>query len=1483
MKKRFSRILAGLLCLLLLVGFVPADLLGDLIPKADAAAINFKTWTKDNFNGLFIIRSDSDPSLVLTQSGYFNSQLTFEKLGSVNDIRRQMFLFRSSRNSLTTNIKNNTTVYFRCLYDVYRFTETNGDRYGNMWIQSGRSDYPSPYPIVVSSDYNAGVPEDATSGDFGWKLNIYANFIGEGEYAGFMKAGIYENGSAGDNNQTPRYICRSGNSAIFQYGADATNFAYIFQPVSYGIPDARNVNLHTSIGETSQYLQADYNFAVNSSVVDYNSSNSDWPTAWSLSRLPNGYHAIVSTQHGRYLAISDAGNPTLGNKAVLTDNAWSYPQDAEQWQFVPYYFSGQGFTYLIVNKASGRLLLRSASGNSHLCDSYYTASEQCNRWMITYISNSKYQSTVSNAGYTLQTGYDPLAYSNSTAGISYPINLTTGSGAAYSTYNTLKLNPASTVTGHFFDTDISAANAAIESRFDSTSGYVFDTRFLTDSAYNLWKPAISYSDGVIQNTLNAYRSNLLSTDNPPHPFKPVGSSSYSATIQFQFKYTSDMFMKYYGGKYSFNVKIQSTDLKTTYYDRWEASADTYADFSKLTAKTTYVMTISKASNSDAHSHFSIFTNVQPITLQNELDENKKTKLFDVGSNVYQNGAKLALNGAAVIGTPLEYGFTVTNKSLTYNLLAQTFSSPTPADDSAEQISQWGNRNLNGFSVTSTGVVNAGSATDKDGNALDLADLVFNVYNTNGTLVKSLTTPTASTLSNFLTHVPNDASGNTSYGLPYGWTIEVRGIYYTPTTADLETYARKMVFPYITVKFHTPGIDSTVSKFGDNTSTHFTNEPFFVQWAGQNITVSKELLFELIQKAGKHKYEIDNQGLSPSNITSLAIVDNSGAPISANNLEVKNSTNLVLKHTQADRYQYNIKVNFKGTFAFVPIQVFVYDLSADNTFVLDYGLPVEITKDKYTTSSDFSQPYNKLEIGSAFETTITIQQITGTKPGHNGVATTVENNLNTAYGIIKLADNGTITYTPTAIMNGPDYIYVVFKLTRSGNTAKLGVGVADELLMYKTITILPANVVYYEDTIGSITYPGNYTLTPMGSLDATGVSGKQDVPSTGLMGHDDGSYAGAKDVMLSGESVQKVPVNASQVTVSFSFKGTGFELISRVNAYDAATILVKVSPKGQNKWTFYPVITRFNPTNTPGSQAEVYQVPVFRLNETAYGEYDVQIVGLPMQDYDENGNGLGVTTSYIYIDGIRVYNPLGTDPLTTYYGVEQGAQFSNLRDMILNNNGMLANYTDSVSGFTSGKNYYIATNDQWFSAAYGGINELGAIGANNEIYVRRSTGNYIVVLKVKENTAGAGLLQVGIHDVHEAKFDGNDAANAPSTVSYNTTSGWVKLVSGTYSGTEQYYNIDLSKCPTSGGYKIVVLRVDSGFVSFTNIKHNNVTFGSIGEKALDIYVTPGYYFNQAGDMCQTDEDGNEIIVTPAADLFDLDMLNNIMAQGDAENE
>jgi hypothetical protein len=189
---------------------------------------------------------------------------------------------------------------------------------------------------------------------------------------------------------------------------------------------------------------------------------------------------------------------------------------------------------------------------------------------------------------------------------------------------------------------------------------------------------------------------------------------------------------------------------------------------------------------------------------------------------------------------------------------------------------------------------------------------------------------------------------------------------------------------------------------------------------------------------------------------------------------------------------------------------------------------------------------------------------------------------------------------------------------------------------------------------------------------------------------------------------------------------------------------------------------------------------------------------------------------------------------------------------------------------------------------GGINELGAIGANNEILIRKSEGDNMIVLYVNGN----GLLQVGIHDVHDDKFDGGNGNNVPTTVKIlNANKEWVDLATGIQHGAELYYNIDLANCPVENGNKVVMLRVESGFASFTNIKHKNVEFGLTGAEVLDIYTESGYFFNEDGDMCtiiygddeNSSEDDEVKIVAYADQVLNINTINGILATSSVENE
>ena len=150
--------------------------------------------------------------------------------------------------------------------------------------------------------------------------------------------------------------------------------------------------------------------------------------------------------------------------------------------------------------------------------------------------------------------------------------------------------------------------------------------------------------------------------------------------------------------------------------------------------------------------------------------------------------------------------------------------------------------------------------------------------------------------------------------------------------------------------------------------------------------------------------------------------------------------------------------------------------------------------------------------------------------------------------------------------------------------------------------------------------------------------------------------------------------------SFTFTGTGFELISRTNADRYATVSLSVYkaedvengvPKqNATRLQFIPVVTEFDQGGDGGTEV-IYQVPVVRVNDLATGSYTVIISGSPSRDWGNKypGNDWDpsnptalpeIIDSYLYIDGLRIYQPL--DKSDDYYSAtENGAKFLELRE------------------------------------------------------------------------------------------------------------------------------------------------------------------------------------------------------------------------------
>lgn len=453
----------------------------------------------------------------------------------------------------------------------------------------------------------------------------------------------------------------------------------------------------------------------------------------------------------------------------------------------------------------------------------------------------------------------------------------------------------------------------------------------------------------------------------------------------------------------------------------------------------------------------------------------------------------------------------------------------------------------------------------------------------------------------------------------------------------------------------------------------------------------------------------------------------------------------------------------------------YDLNATTgkTFVVDFGLPVEI-------------PFSDFGITNASDVTVSFNE-------QNTAMT--ERQGNYGNGKINMTAK-TVTYTLTKTLDAkiPIPVYVADK---NGN------------VQMRSVNVIPATNVYYEDSFASFTDgTGNAAdATWRTYTDDTGAKATttQALTELGKMspndvyGHD---AAYADSTKLSMGSAHKVTVNANMVngwtdssawpTATFTFKGTGFDVISLTDNNSGA-IAVDIYKSTGERVKGYVVNNYYGYTYNEKTQTWVvnnstndnalYQIPVMKVNGLTYGEYTVKI----SVAYDSNFDKTGDSQFSFWLDAIRVYDPMGEDKETYTQDKVGYPQYIKLRD------ALVGNTAQSQAVFIDG-------------GPEANVDTYKNYGPNNEVYLAKDQA---IAFNVPEGKNIASV-QIG------AKApDGNNAA----TMSVN---GADTVIS---SATEMYYKIG-----TGGSFTIV--NTGKGILSLTNLK---ITFND--KPGSTITLTP----------------------------------------------
>lgn len=819
---------------------------------------------------------------------------------------------------------------------------------------------------------------------------------------------------------------------------------------------------------------------------------------------------------------------------------------------------------------------------------------------------------------------------------------------------------------------------------------------------------------------------------------------------------------------------------------------------------------------------------------------------------WQDGSEIAYGGIVDKDKVIEYGFSIKNAGDVnlHNLIFDDGDIGVRLDPT------------NGLTVKDG--YNGVRVFDLNGGTLEVTDLTAIVSHPDYADI-TVTFADNDELKAFLKDLTGDGleSGN---GLFVDATVQIRGIGYKLT----EEQIKDAVFDN-TVNTWATG-NGEVLQGNDNMRVFVPSDPMYYQWAGHELVVTKDKFIKDVTDAASNENNTlydKNLTLNVDKVTKLEIVSKNGGVAPNDYVTIADdSSKITINYPTARSYVFYVKVTYDGSKTLiVPVLVNVTDVK-DSYIVLDYGLPVEIklediSKNDTLTVTGRSTNSSIIAIGGMDENgkngSYTLNEISFTSATSNTIKGT--------YGTFEF-ENDVITYTPTSFIEGEDSIQIALNVYENGITpSKIDdkLNINKEVEMYKTITIIPATVMYYEDTFPSIEYETEYTAkTPERYV--------QSADQTEEYGHDL-VYANDGNTTVSGATANTIALTGSDLA-SFKFNGTGFELIARTNATDTGSLIVKATVeivseavgyamrRGVDKVTI-PVIMEFDNGNNGGTEA-IYQVPVVRVDDLNYNRYTVTVKGIQAYTYNEDGTKVEANT-YLYFDGLRIYNPCQTydEKSDTYVNTyakiypktEANAEFLELREQIVDCYAGAVQYTENgnmlvSSGTTTWAENLVGTYEEvssgtkpsYTSYVAKSVNDYLFRGPNNEVYMicqssqidktaedtTNGSKGSAIVFYVKETEATAHSLQIALRAIDLAAAFGAGTSNMTIEIMYGVagadgTLGWTPLVT-TSSGTEQYYTIDYKNCVSvtvnaetgEKAYQIVV-KVNTGMVSYSSLK------------------------------------------------------------------
>ncbi len=553
---------------------------------------------------------------------------------------------------------------------------------------------------------------------------------------------------------------------------------------------------------------------------------------------------------------------------------------------------------------------------------------------------------------------------------------------------------------------------------------------------------------------------------------------------------------------------------------------------------------------------------------------------------------------------------------------------------------------------------------------------------------------------------------------------------------------------------------------------------------------------------------------------------------------------------------------------VTLNIHVYDVK-DSVYVLDYVLPVKLNE---TIFAQDTMP------GVGEDVAVKFESYGKTEPvmQDNGLSMTIDvmEDLKGKYGLFTISEDGTeIIYTPDAMLEGKDEAYMIFRAHKIGvETSALGTSDPfKEVEMFKTINILPANVVYYEDDHTALNWNpdknSDIKIETMGSSNCD----YQDGDQNSEYGNDDAyQYAPDGTYYGSGGYSKKITVEASGPILTFTFTGTGFDLIGSTTA-DSGQFMYKIT-KGSTLIKSGALNTAY--TGSGETDAAIHEVPLLHVQDLEHGTYDVLIQAVVNYDVsapkDKWQNGKPpVVPAYLYFDGVRVYNPLAMDSKDreSYIPGEDTATFVQLRNMILTGQAAAAKIdANGLFSFGSGLVSYVekAQNGLTYEGnKVTSLNDYLLAGPNNEVYFNENTQTLVFYVKETRAKNVTPMLQIAVRNLNPEAFDkaegdsdapefallGNQVDENGEVVKRGTVVDTLVSDDKAISYTEQYYTVNYKKCVVEyingeNYYRVVITARNSSAFSLTNLKVSGLEFYTIPASASS------YKYDKDGNLIES---------------------------------